>query len=532
MTTYKELLRQGRHDLIWEKYCGYLDLTMQEFMEIQTRLLMEQISFIKKSKLGKHFFEDHAVDSPDKFRSVVPLTTYDDYVPFLMERDEKNLPRGKYMWARTSGKSGKYPCKWVPYSERIYEKMAEVVISAMIQASCLEKGDVQMESGDVVLLATAPRPYTSGYISYTTYENADVRFVPPLDEAEKMEYGARVQKGFLMAMNTGLDIFFGLAMILGKMGERFANGSGGMKFSKDLLKPNTLRRLLSGYIKAKLQNRPLLPKDIWKLKGIMTGGMDTEIYRDRLEYYWGKKPLEGYACTEGGMIAMQAWDFKGMTLFPDCNFYEFIPFEEYLKGKADPSYEPKTVLFDEVKPGIYEIVLTNLLGGALMRYRVGDLINFVAMDDKELGIKLPQFKFYSRADDLIDLGTMVKLTETDIWMGIEKAKLEYVDWTARKEIIDNDSVLHIYIEPKPGTSLTDDKATLKLKKSMAKQNNEFADTLKIMGEHILKVTLLPEGAFNNYIEMQKKAGADLAHLKPPHMQPKDSIIEMLLEERK
>jgi hypothetical protein len=527
MTTYKELLQQGRQDLIWEKYCGYLDLTMKEFMEIQNRLLMEQVVFLRESKLGKHFLGDHKIESMDDFRKIVPLTTYDDYVPFLMEKDEKNLPREKYMWARTSGKSGKYPCKWIPYSQRIYDKMAEVVISAMIQASCSEKGDVQLESGDVVLLATAPRPYTSGYISYTTYENADVRFVPPLDEAEKMEYGERVNKGFLMAMDTGLDIFFGLAMILGKMGERFASGSGGVKISKEMLKPRTIRRLLIGYLKAKIQKRPLLPKDIWKLKGIMTGGMDTEIYRERLEYYWGRKPLEGYACTEGGMIAMQAWNFKGMTLFPDCDFYEFIPYDEYMKNKADPTYKPKTVLFDEIKPGIYEIVFTNLLGGALMRYRVGDLINFIALEDKEIGVKLPQFKFYSRADDLIDLGTMVKLTETDIWMGIEKAGIEYVDWTARKEIVNADSLLHLYIEMKPGIALSADAAALKIKESMAELNEEFSDTLKISGEDILQVTLLPEGAFNNYIDMQRKAGADLAHLKPPHMQPRDNIIERL-----
>jgi hypothetical protein len=505
---------------------------MNEFMEIQNKLLMEQVAFIKDSKVGKSFLGNNRITSPDDFRRVVPLTTYEDYVPLLMERDEKNLPKGKYMWARTSGKSGKYPCKWVPYSQRIYEKMAEVVISAMIQASCSEKGDVQLESGDVVLLATAPRPYTSGYISYTTYENTDVRFVPPLDEAEKMEYVDRVNKGFIQAMDTGLDIFFGLAMILGKMGERFASGSGGMKLSKDILKPRTIRRLLGGYIKAKIQKRPLLPKDIWKLKGIMTGGMDTEIYRDRLESYWGRKHLEGYACTEGGMIAMQAWNFKGMTLFPDCDFYEFIPFDEYMKNKADPAYLPKTVTLDEVKPGIYEIVFTNLLGGALMRYRVGDLINFTASEDKETGVKLPQFKFYSRADDLIDLGTMVKLTETDIWMGIEKAGIEYVDWTARKEIVNDETLLHIYIEPKPGVDLSANNAASKIKKSMADLNEEFSDTLKILGNHILQVTILPAGAFSNYIEAQRKAGADMAHLKPPHMQPKDNIIDRLLEESK
>ncbi len=527
MTTYKELLRQGRHDLIWEKYCGYLDLSLDEFMEIQRRLLLEQAAFLQDSKLGQHFFKNRAIKSVEDFRKVVPLTTYEDYIPFLMDKDASNLPKGKYYWARTSGRSGKYPCKWVPYSQRIYDKLAEVVISAMLQASCDGRGDVKLRSGDVVLLATAPRPYTSGYISYATHEYADVRFVPPLDEAEKMEYGDRVQKGFMQAMNTGLDVFFGLALILGKMGERFASGSGGMKITKELLKPKTMARLLSGYLKAKIQKRPLLPKDIWKLKGIMTGGMDTEIYRDRLEYYWGRKPLEGYACTEAGMVAMQAWDYKGMTLFPDSNFYEFIPYDEHLKNKADPTYVPKTVLFDEVKTGIYEIVFTNLLGGALRRYRIGDLINFISLDDKEINVKLPQFRFYSRADDLIDVGTMVKLTEADIWMGIEKSGIEYVDWTARKEIIDNESALHVYIEPKPDVKLLEKEATSLLQKSMAENNEEFSDTVRMLGDHILRVSFLPAGAFNGYIQAQREAGADLAHLKPPHMQPKDTIIARL-----
>ena len=530
MTTFKELLAQGRNDLVWKKYCGYLDLSIEEFMEIQNRLLMEQVAFIKDSKLGRHFLGDEEISTPEDFRRIVPLTTYDDYVPFLMERDEGNLPKGKYFWAHTSGRSGKYPCKWIPYSQRNYDNLADVVISAMIQASCLEKGDVQIESGDVVLLATAPRPYTSGYISYATYEYADVQFVPPLDEAENMEYSERVEKGFMQAMNTGLDIFFGLALILGKMGERFASGSGGMKITKDLLKPRTICRLLSGYLKAKIQKRPLLPKDIWKLKGIMTGGMDTEIYRDRLEYYWGKKPLEGYACTEGGMIAMQSYNLKGMTFFPEMNFYEFISYEEHLKNKADPTYEPQTVLYNELTPGIYEVVFTNLLGGVLMRYRIGDLIQVTALEDTEIGVKLPQFQFYSRADDLIDVGTMVKLTETDIWMAIEKTGIDYVDWTARKEIVNDESCLHVYIEPKQNSSITEKEALAVLQKTMAETNEEFSDTSKMLGSHIMHVTLLPSGAFNNYIQEQRAAGADLAHLKPPHMQPKDTIIARLLGE--
>lgn len=213
---------------------------------------------------------------------------------------------------------------------------------------------------------------------------AFAELAPPYEK--KMDSELHLFWGWSYAELIGTlpDIFLGLVFILRKMGERFASGSVGMKLTKDLLKPRTIVRLLRGLIKAKLQHRPLLPKDIWKLKGIMTGGMDTEIYREKekLEYYWGMKPLEGYACTEGGMVAMQTWNLKGMVFFTDCNFYEFIPYAETLKNTSDPSYQPEPVTLDEVKPGIYEVVFTSLLGGALMRYRIGDLVNFISMSDE------------------------------------------------------------------------------------------------------------------------------------------------------
>ncbi|NIR92355.1 MAG: GH3 auxin-responsive promoter family protein, partial [Gammaproteobacteria bacterium] len=92
-----------------------------------------------------------------------------------------------------------------------------------------------------------------------------------------------------------------------------------------------LFRLIKALIVSKMNNREILPRDIWKLKGIMTGGTDTNIYRHKIEEYWGLKPLEGYSSTESGNMAMQAWNFKGMIFFPDSAFLEFIKFEDHLR---------------------------------------------------------------------------------------------------------------------------------------------------------------------------------------------------------
>ena len=105
-----------------------------------------------------------------------------------------------------------------------------------------------------------------------------MRVLPPLDEGEEMSFGDRITVGFKLAMENGLDTFFGLASILGKMGERFETGSSSGSFSLKELKPRAILRLLRGYILAKIQKRNLLPKDIWKVKSIMTGGFAESRY--------------------------------------------------------------------------------------------------------------------------------------------------------------------------------------------------------------------------------------------------------------
>ena len=528
MTLTSDLIRQNQKDQIWSKYCGHFDLSMDEFMQIQERLLFEQFDILKDSAIGKRFFGNRPPRTIQEFRERVPFTTYDDYVDLLLEKDESLLPKTNYRWCHTSGRSGKYDCKWIPYTDRMYERFGEITFSAMILSSATYKGDVRFNLNDVLLLGTAPVPYASGYASRSVNDLVDLRFLPPLEEGEKMEFAERISTGFKMGMDVGVDYFYGLASVLGKMGESFEQGGGASVSSMKGLKFSTILRLLKGFLLAKIQSRPMLPKDIWKLKGVMTAGMDTDVYRKKVEYYWGRAPLEAYASTEGLGLCMQAWNYKGMTLFPDVDFYEFIPFDEHLKSKEDPSYTPKTVLTNELTPGIYEVVFTNLLGGVVMRYRVGDLLEVIALEDKEIGCSLPQFKFYSRGDDLIDLGGIVRFTEKTIWQALNASGLEYTDWTAKKEYDNSKSYLSLYIEFKSPDHLPIEEAIPLVEKAICELNPEYVGLDQILGEHNLSITELPVGAFAKYIKAQKEAGADLAHLKPAHMQPNDQVLKRLI----
>ena len=527
MNNSYKLIQDGRKDELWKKHCGFLSLSRSDFREIQTRLMLEQIKILGPSKFGKPYMGGRIPATIEEFRHDTPLTTYSDYIEILKDKNEEDLPVKPYVWARTSGKTSGQP-KWIPYSRTMYDRLSDAVVGAMLMSSCSEPGDVKLERNDKFLMATAPAPYSSGYISRSTKDNLEVIFLPSLEEGEKMTYGERVATGFKLAMQQGLDYFMGLSVVLARMGEQFGQQTRNSKPSKELMNPSTLWRLIKALLISKINKREILPKDIWHLKGIMTGGTDTEIYREQIEYYWGKKPLEGFACTEVGNIAMQAWDFKGMIFFPDSAFLEFIPLDEVNKNKTDPTYTPKTVLYDELDLGIYELVLSNFYGGVLLRYRIGDLFEVISNDDPDIGSELPQLKFYSRSDDLIDIGTFVRFTERDIWKSIEAAGIKYVDWAARKEIHAANSILHLYIELTQVDGMTEESLYKILEKQFYTQFSDFRDIKDMLGFNPLMVTLLPTGAFNAFMQAKIAAGADLAHLKPPHMKPSDEIIKTLI----
>ena len=85
MTTEAELFQQGRYDELWQRCCGFIDLSLDEFMRIQRRLLMEQLELLGKCRLGQIIMNGANPENITEFRRLVPLTTYADYAPYLLK---------------------------------------------------------------------------------------------------------------------------------------------------------------------------------------------------------------------------------------------------------------------------------------------------------------------------------------------------------------------------------------------------------------------------------------------------------------
>jgi hypothetical protein len=528
MNNSYRMIEEGRRDELWNLHCGFFNLSRKEFKDIQTRLMLEQINLLGSSTVGRSLMGGRTPASVEEFRQITPFTTFDDYSEILKEKDGDDFPEKPFVWARTSGHSSDAGPKWIPYTRTMYNRLSDPGIAGMIMSSCSQPGDVRLERNDKFLIATAPPPYMSGFLARSVKENLEVVFLPELEEGEKMPYGERVATGFRLAMHEGLDYFFGISVVLARMGEQFEQQTTSSTPSKELLDLPTLWRLLKALVVSKVQKRNILPKDIWHMKGIITSGTDTEIYKDRIEHYWGRKPLEGYTCTEAGVMAMQAWNLNGMVFFPTSAFLEFIPLEETQRNFEDPSYQPKTLLYDELDLGIYELVFSNFNGGILVRYRIGDLFEVIANEDAEIDSVLPQLKFYSRSDDIIDLANFLRLTERSIWKTIEASGIKYVDWVAQKQTDSAYPTLHLYIELAKSENITEVKAQEMIRLSFSTRFSDYNDMKVILNIEPVTVSLLPSGAFAAYMKSQVEAGADLAHLKPPHMKPSDAILKKLV----
>ena len=528
MTDAAQLLRDGRTAELWQKYCGFLDLSIEEFMHIQKRLLLEQLELLDGCELGRKLLHGQKPATIDEFRRMVPLTTYNDYLPDLPDHRDDMLPAKPAAWVRTSGRTGEFGGKWIPLPRQLYEGLGRYYLGTLIIASARSRGDVNIEEGDVYLYTVAPPPFISGQIMRAGRDEFPMRIVPSIEDAESMDFQERMEKAFVMALETGIDYFAGIASVLLTMGEAFSKRSGQMRLSSDALRPAALARMTRGILRSKIRGEPLQPRHIWSPKGITVGGMDVQIYRQRIEALWGVKVLEGYGCTEFGSVALQGWSgcTAGMIPTPDCAFWEFIPESEYAIWRFNNSYQPRTCLMDELEPGRYVLVGTSLLGGILVRYILGDLVSVLAVRDPAVGIDLPQIVVESRADDLIDLSSLVWLTERSIWQAFGKLDLPYTNWVARKEISPTDGpVVHIYLED--GTHDTRPLADA-LHGALLETMEDYATYHRIMGRNPVRATALAPDTFRGYMEEKRLEGAELGHLKPPRMQPSDAAMARLL----
>lgn len=223
----KDKLKNQQYDDIWNEYCGFLDLSMSDYMHIQRRLMEEQIQLWSNSALGQSILKGIHPKTIDEFRSLVPLTTYDDYADILLNKQSEMLPGTPVIWIQTTWEGGKHPVKVAPYTRSMLDTYRTNVVACLILSTSTQKGTFNVEETDKFLYGLAPLPYATGLFPLALEEDIDLEFLPPVKDAVNMSFSQRNKLGFKMAMKNDVEFFFGLGSVAYAVSLSLASMSGG-----------------------------------------------------------------------------------------------------------------------------------------------------------------------------------------------------------------------------------------------------------------------------------------------------------------
>lgn len=226
----------SENDRIWLKYCGFLELSLPQFMSIQESLLLQQIEKSVRCKLGKRLIGTRVPSNLAEFRHLVALTTYEDYLPELDPGDIKALPEPPHVWAWTSGAGG--GSRRAPYTQEAYQRSLDSLMSVFILACSRQKGHSSLMKGDRVLYNVAPTPYLSGILAAGASRTFNLRPVMPLDMHNDIDFREKITRGFEMGLRTGVDIMIAMTSVLVKTGKEFDQVSHKGNLSKHLSHPD------------------------------------------------------------------------------------------------------------------------------------------------------------------------------------------------------------------------------------------------------------------------------------------------------
>ena len=517
---FQEKLHQYSKEEIWEEYCGFLTLTTEEFMNIQNRLLQEQIELWSSSGIGQSILKGKYPKTIEEFREMVPLTTYEDYATTLLSKQHNALPSDPVLWVQTTWEGGVHPIKTAPYTKAMLDTFKHNVISCLLLSTSKQKGDFDVKVTDHMLYALAPMPYVTGLLPLLLKDEIDIEFLPSVKDAVKMNFKERNVQGFKLGMKKGLEYFFGLGSVLYYVSQSITSMQSSNKSLKERImgvSPKMLVRYLIAKRKCKRENRDLLPKDLFHLKSFLCAGTDNRCYKADLEKMWGVAPMEIFAGTEPTCIGCETWSREGVYLFPDACFYEFIPEEELDRNMANPEYQPRTVLWNEVVPGgIYEIVLTVLKGGAFARYRVGDVFRCTGIGSQTENNTIPRFQYVDRVPQVIDIAGFTRITEKSIQQAIQLSRLPIESWTAKKEFTENyRPYLHIYVEMQRSNLINSAISIQLLQDQLGNYfkylDQDYGDLKKILDIDPLKISMMKCGTFELY---ERRFGKKIRKMNP------------------
>ncbi len=365
----------------------------------QESALLAKLRRASGTEYGRRFLFSK-ITSPEGYRKVVPIVTYEDLAPMIerIVRGERNVlfpPREKLlMFAMTSGTTG--TPKYVPVTGRYYRELAKGnfvwgvhllydhpgAISHKILHVISPRRESETELG-------IPCGAATGLVAESQKRIAHLKYALAPDVYRIGDYDAKYYCIMLLAMQHKISLLIAanpstlvalgscLEKNAGRMVKDWFDGTLSVAERLDpsmrrvvARRAGKRRAMASRLDRLLMKHGRLRPSDVWPelaLIGCWTGGTLTP-YLDLVKEYWGDKPLRdpGLIASEGRMTIPLEDGEGGGVLDVESHFYEFIPYEGG-EGAGD------TLLAHELQEGgKYYIILTTSSG--FYRYNISDVV--------------------------------------------------------------------------------------------------------------------------------------------------------------
>ncbi|MFA5364575.1 MAG: GH3 auxin-responsive promoter family protein [Candidatus Bathyarchaeia archaeon] len=519
---------------LWQKYCSFYDKTFQEQLDYSNERLEKYFPKWQKTEPGKK----SGVTSFNE----VPVSTYSDY-PMLqsfassMKQATTNTPRltdeqlstyylriGKqigstldrymtepyYFCATTTGSTGKN--KWIANGETFWKNFLQASLATVLISCSDSWGETKLNQGDTALNINAPVPYISGW-GADAFQN-HFNMIPSIDVADNLVSMKEKFTYVLKALENGkkIDVAGGIGsmfyMICQYLVDPEALYSGYFKGMSWGLKKTLLGfKLLQLKIKGKTGKQIA---DYLPLKGIIVGGIDSQLYIDFFKNEFNFEPLHTYGATEAGNLMRGDPDRK-TDLVPNL-----IPgYLEFQTGNGELKK------LDELKKGeIYDLVITPF-GSIVFRYDMGDL--FKVVDFRDDG--MPIFSFDGRKDQVLDVYGYFRLTSKSVVETLFNAGLRASDRWAVTKLVDPKEKLCFLMEK--SWDYSEKEAEKRIFTALQEVQDDFKKYVQDFHikdpSEVVKVEYVRHGAFTRYSALKTKMGSPIGQYKPPQLIPPDRM---------
>ena len=207
---FEEKLKKYGKQQLWQEYCGFVDMSLTDYMYTQRRLMEEQLSLWCESGLGRQLLHGAKPRTIDELRNALPLTSYADYADVLLPKRAEMLCAEPSIWIQTTWEGGLRPIKLAPYTRSMLDTYRHNLMSTMMMATAKRKGDFEFKGNERILYGGAPLPYMTGLVPSLFDEDVKCTWLPDSNANSDLSFSQRIKKGFAMAMNGGVDVFLDL----------------------------------------------------------------------------------------------------------------------------------------------------------------------------------------------------------------------------------------------------------------------------------------------------------------------------------